>query len=182
MTTTDTPWRAVSAFESGIEYRIEGKEALALLPADDSELFELFRSITVRKIPAEDYELAEETAMENKMRTSFIDHREEGENSYSLVLGLSGPVTDIDRAVDAANLEVASWEMTGYFWQSFVQYLWPELAEQVNFDCEAGMFCAYGSEPEPLRALQDPFDAVLSDPALVVETIIRGQAEGQDLY
>ncbi|MEU4014258.1 Imm51 family immunity protein [Microbacterium sp. NPDC028030] len=120
--------------------------------------------------------------MEKKMRTSFIDHSEDGENAYSLVLGLSGPMTDIDWAVDAANLEITSWEMTGYFWQSFVQCLWPELAEQVNFDCESGMFCAYGPEPEPLRALQAPFDAVLADPAVVVETITRRLAEGQDFY
>lgn len=120
--------------------------------------------------------------MSTKMRTNFIDHSEDGESSYSLILGLGGEPTDIDRAVDAANLGITSWEMTGYFWQAFVQYLWPELAEQVNFDCEAGMFCAYGPEPEPLRELQAPFDAVLSDPALVVETIIRGQAEGQDFY
>ena len=116
------------------------------------------------------------------MRTDFIDHREHRDDSYSLVLGLNGPYTDIDRAVDEADLEIPSWGMTGYFWQSFVQYLWPELAEQVNFDCEAGMFCAYGPEPEPLRALQTPFDAVLDDPASVVETIIRRLSEGQDFY
>ncbi|MEV8265186.1 Imm51 family immunity protein [Microbacterium sp. NPDC077057] len=120
--------------------------------------------------------------MEKKMHTSFIDHSEDGEDSYSLVLGLSGPETEIDRAVDAEGLEITSWEMTGYFWQIFVQYLWPELAEQVSFDSEAGMFCAYGSSPEPLKALQNEFEPVLNDPALVVATIIRGQAEGQAFY
>lgn len=118
--------------------------------------------------------------MTNEMRTSFIDHSEDGESSYSLTLGLNGPVTDIDRAVDTANLEVTSWEMTGYFWQTIVQYLWPELAARVSFDSESDMFCAYCPEPEPLRALQEPFDALLRDPALVVETIIRGLDEGQD--
>lgn len=62
MTTTNTPWLAVSVFESGIEYRVEGEAALAVLPTDETELIELFRSITVRNIPDEDYELDQDDA------------------------------------------------------------------------------------------------------------------------
>ncbi|WP_158507146.1 Imm51 family immunity protein [Subtercola sp. Z020] len=117
--------------------------------------------------------------MDKTMHTGLLAF---DEDSYSLVLGLSGGLEKIDRAVDGAHLEISSWEMTGYFWQSFVNYLWPELTEQVNFDSEAGMFCAYGAELEPLEALRTEFEAVLADPGLVVDALIRGQAEGCDFY
>lgn len=38
----------------------------------------------------------------------------------------------------------AGHEPNGYFWEGVVQYLAPELAEQLELDSEAGMFAAEG--------------------------------------
>ena len=50
MTTTNAPLLTIGVLESGIEFTVEGEAAIAALPTDESEIFELFRSITVRRI------------------------------------------------------------------------------------------------------------------------------------
>lgn len=64
MTTTNTPWLTIGVLESGIEFTVEGEAAIAALPADESEVFELFRSITVRRIATDPASFEQATAQE----------------------------------------------------------------------------------------------------------------------
>lgn len=71
----------------------------------------------------------------------------------------------------------AGHEPNGYFWEGMVQYLAPELAEQLELDSEAGMFAANGERAllEQLRALVDPY---LDDGERVAVTIREAEASG----
>jgi hypothetical protein len=50
-------------------------------------------------------------------------------------------------------------EPNGYFWEGLVQYLAPDVAEQLELDSEGGMFAAYGDRGvvERLQALLRPY-------------------------
>jgi hypothetical protein len=71
----------------------------------------------------------------------------------------------------------AGHEPNGYFWEGVVQYLAPDLAEEVELDSEAGMFSAYGDRVtlERLQLLIDPY---LEDGERVTVTIRQAEASG----
>ena len=74
-------------------------------------------------------------------------------------------------------ISAAGHEPNGYFWEGMVQYLAPDLAEQVELDSEAGMFAAYGERAtlERLQALIDPY---LDDGDRVAVTVREAEASG----
>jgi hypothetical protein len=74
-------------------------------------------------------------------------------------------------------ITAACHEPHGYFWEGMVQYLAPDLANQVELDSEAGMFCAYGDREvlEQLRTLIDPY---LDDGERVEVTVREAELSG----
>ncbi|MFI2780183.1 Imm51 family immunity protein [Streptomyces sp. ALB3] len=40
----------------------------------------------------------------------------------------------------------------GCFWEALVRFAWPDTAEHVDCDSEAGMFCAVGKSSDAARA------------------------------
>jgi len=74
-------------------------------------------------------------------------------------------------------IAAAGHEPNGYLWEGMVQYLLPELANQVELDSEAGTFAAKGDPAVlgRLRALNDPF---LDDGEQVAAAIRAAEASG----
>lgn len=68
-------------------------------------------------------------------------------SKHSLTLEASG------LAADAA-VVAAGHEPNGYFWEGLVQFAWPDIAERLDFDSEAGDVLR-GREFEGPRAAQD---------------------------
>ncbi|MGW9438052.1 Imm51 family immunity protein [Streptomyces sp. NPDC055607] len=79
-------------------------------------------------------------------------------------------------AVDAV-VVAAGHEPNGYFWEGLVRFAWPEVAERLGFDSEAGMFCATGSAGD-LARLRTAVESVLMDSEKVLEIIARGESSG----
>lgn len=63
----------------------------------------------------------------------------------------------------------------GYFWAGVAQYAAPGLASQIELDCEAGMFCAYGDRPH-LAQLREALSPYLEDPARTARLIAEATA------
>jgi hypothetical protein len=95
-------------------------------------------------------------------------HELDGEHSLTLAAG--------DLAADAA-VVAAGHEPNGYFWDSLVQFAWPELAERLDFDSEGGMFCALGSSSD-LAQLKTALEPVILSPSAVREIVARAEAAG----
>ncbi|MFC9932445.1 Imm51 family immunity protein [Streptomyces sp. NPDC127190] len=95
-------------------------------------------------------------------------HDFDGEHSLTLDAG--------DLAADAA-VVAAGHEPNGYFWESFVQFAWPDLAERLDFDSEGGMFCALGSLSD-LTQLKTAVELVISSPSAVRELVARAETAG----
>ncbi|MER7765774.1 Imm51 family immunity protein [Kitasatospora sp. NPDC096140] len=89
---------------------------------------------------------------------------------YSLTLDAGG------LAADAA-VAAAGHEPNGYFWEGLVQFAWPDIAERLEFDSEAGMFCAVGG-PSDLARLKAAVESVIADPEAVRDLIARAEASG----
>jgi hypothetical protein len=70
-------------------------------------------------------------------------HDFDGEHSLTITAG--------DLLADAA-VVASGHEPNGYFWEGLVQFAWPDIAERLDFDSEAGMFCAVGTLSEPCAA------------------------------
>lgn len=68
-------------------------------------------------------------------------------------------------------------EPNGYFWEGMVQYLAPDLANQVELDSEAGMFCAYGDR-KVLEQVQTLIDPYLDDGERVGATVREAESSG----
>jgi hypothetical protein len=81
--------------------------------------------------------------------------------------------------VDEAVTE-AGHEPNGYFWEGIVQFAWPQVADELELDSEAGMFAAYGERGD-LEALRDALAPVLEDEAAVRDLIERAEADGFEL-
>ena len=47
----------------------------------------------------------------------------------------------------------------------------PELLERFRFDCEAGMFCAYGTDRSALGEVASTLESLLQRPVLLVEAL-----------
>jgi hypothetical protein len=84
-----------------------------------------------------------------------------------------------DTGVLAADPAVAAagHEPNGYFWEGLVQFAWPEIAERLEFDSEAGMFCAIGGQ-EDLARLRAAVEPVIASPDAVRDIIARAQSAG----
>jgi hypothetical protein len=80
-----------------------------------------------------------------------------------------------DLPVDAA-IAAAGHDPNGYFWESVARYVFDEAAD-VQFDSEAGMFCAVGDR-STLEALRLTMSGYLSDAAAVTALITRAEVDG----
>ncbi|MFF2009460.1 Imm51 family immunity protein [Streptomyces sp. NPDC058195] len=97
-------------------------------------------------------------------------HLHDFDGEHSLTLDASG------LAADAA-VVAAGHEPNGYFWEGLVRFAWPDIAEQVDFDSEAGMFCAVGSSSD-LARLKMAVESVITSPEAVRDIIARAEASG----
>ncbi|MEU2393439.1 Imm51 family immunity protein [Streptomyces sp. NPDC007369] len=89
---------------------------------------------------------------------------------HSLTLDAGGLSAD-------AAVVAAGHEPNGYFWEGLVRFAWPDIAEQVEFDSEAGMFCAVGSASD-LTRLKTAVESVITSPKAVRDIIARAEASG----
>jgi hypothetical protein len=94
----------------------------------------------------------------------------EFDGSYSLTFA-AGELP-ADTAVVAARHEP-----NGYFWEGLVQFAWPDVAERLSFDSEAGTFGASGSLDD-LTQLREAVEPVISSPSAVQEIVVRAEAAG----
>ncbi|MCC3776481.1 Imm51 family immunity protein [Streptomyces sp. UNOB3_S3] len=92
-------------------------------------------------------------------------HDIDGEHSLTLDAG--------GLAADAA-VVAAGHEPNGYFWEALVRFAWPDIAERLDFDSEAGMFCAVGSSSH-LARLKAAIESVTTSPEEVINVIARAQ-------
>lgn len=99
---------------------------------------------------------------------SITLHDVDGEHSLTLDAG--------GLAADAA-VTAAGHEPNGYFWEGLVRFAWPDLAECLDFDSEAGMFCAVGS-PSDLARLRTAVESVITSPETVRDIIARAEISG----
>ncbi|MFJ8650134.1 Imm51 family immunity protein [Streptomyces sp. NPDC093546] len=79
-------------------------------------------------------------------------------------------------AADAA-VAAAGHEPNGYFWEGLVRFAWPDIAERLDFDSEAGMFCAVGSSSD-LAQLKTAVASVITSPEAVRDIIARAETAG----
>jgi Immunity protein 51 len=81
-----------------------------------------------------------------------------------------------DQLADEA-VSAAGHEPNGYFWEGVVAYLDEDLADTLELDSEAGMFCAYGSaaDLERLRTLLAP---LVEDADAITGVIERAEDDG----
>ncbi|APC37631.1 Imm51 family immunity protein [Nocardiopsis dassonvillei] len=92
------------------------------------------------------------------------------DGKHSLTLGTGG------LAADAA-VAAAGHEPNGPFWEGLVRFAWPDIAERLDFDSEAGMFCAVGSSSD-LALLKAAVESVITSPEAVSDIIARAEASG----
>ncbi|MFI8943277.1 Imm51 family immunity protein [Streptomyces syringium] len=95
-------------------------------------------------------------------------HDFDGEHSLTLDAG--------GLAADAA-VAAAGHEPNGYFWEGLVRFAWPDIAEGLDFDSEADMFCAVGSSSD-LARLKTAVESVITSPEAVRDIIARAEASG----
>lgn len=95
-------------------------------------------------------------------------HDFDGEQSLTLDVG--GLAADV-AAADAGH------EPNGYFWEGLVRFAWPDIAERLDFDSEAGMFCAVGT-PSDLAQLTTALESVITSPDAVRDIIVRAETSG----
>ncbi len=95
-------------------------------------------------------------------------HDFDGEQSLTLDVG--GLAADVAVA-DAGH------EPNGYFWEGLVRFAWPDVAERLDFDSEAGMFCAVGT-PSDLAQLTMALESVITSPDAVRGIIVRAETSG----
>lgn len=72
-------------------------------------------------------------------------------------------------------------EGNGYDWGSlaavFIEEIMPELAAQIQFDPEAGMFCAYSTDGEALERFALGFKAACEDDTLIRDLFSRAELD-----
>ncbi|MFC5679264.1 Imm51 family immunity protein [Aeromicrobium endophyticum] len=96
-----------------------------------------------------------------------------GDDAPSLVLDCGG--TPVDDLVLSRQTEP-----NGYFWEGVLTLLDPLLADSLELDSEADMFCAYGeiSSLDRARVLLEPY---VLEPERMASLLDRADAEGIDL-
>ncbi|OII69716.1 Imm51 family immunity protein [Streptomyces sp. CC77] len=95
-------------------------------------------------------------------------HDLDGEHSLTLAVG--GLAADVAVA-DAGH------EPNGYFWEGLVRFAWPGIAEPLDFDSEADMFCAVGT-PGDLAQLKTALESVITSPDAVRDILARAETSG----
>ncbi|MDX3076684.1 Imm51 family immunity protein [Streptomyces sp. MI02-7b] len=68
-------------------------------------------------------------------------------------------------------------EPNGYFWEGLVQFACPDIAKRLDFDSEAGMFCAVGT-PSDLAQLKTALQSVITSSDAVRDIIARAETSG----
>ncbi|GAB7101995.1 hypothetical protein JCM4814A_03090 [Streptomyces phaeofaciens JCM 4814] len=92
------------------------------------------------------------------------------DGEHSLTLDVGGLAADVAVAG-------AGHEPNGYFWEGLVRFAWPDIAEPLDFDGEAGMFCAVGT-PSDLAQLKTALESVIASPDEVLDIITRAEISG----
>lgn len=92
------------------------------------------------------------------------------DGEHSLTLDAGGLTAD-------AAVATAGHEPNGHFWEGLVRFAWPEIAERLDFDSEAGMFCAVGSASD-LARLKTAVESVITSPEAVRDIIARAESSG----
>lgn len=92
------------------------------------------------------------------------------DGEYSLTFDAGGLAADVAVAT-------AGHEPNGYFWEGLVRFAWPDIAERLDFDSEAGMFCAVGSSSD-LARLKTAVESVITSPETVRDIIARAETSG----
>ncbi|WP_030327073.1 Imm51 family immunity protein [Streptomyces sp. NRRL B-3229] len=92
------------------------------------------------------------------------------DGEHSLTFDAGGLAADV--AVAAAGHEP-----NGYFWEGFVRFAWPDIAERLDFDSEAGMVCAVGGSSDLVR-LKTAVESVITSPETVRDIIARAETSG----
>ncbi|MVZ99042.1 hypothetical protein F8568_001295 [Actinomadura sp. LD22] len=92
------------------------------------------------------------------------------DGEHSLTLDVGGLGADVAVA-DAGH------EPNGYFWEGLVLFAWPDIAEKLDFNSEAGMFCAVGT-PRDLAQLKTALESVIASPDAVRGIIVRAETSG----
>jgi hypothetical protein len=103
----------------------------------------------------------------------------EGETSDSVIYSPGGSADAHLTEVFAAH----GLEGSGYDWQSAVHAALLErapLLERFRFDCEAGMFCAYGTDREALGEVATVLESLIERPVQLVEAL--AVAAERDLF
>ncbi|WP_369362351.1 Imm51 family immunity protein [Streptomyces sp. CG4] len=95
-------------------------------------------------------------------------HDFDGEHSLTLDVG--------GLAADAAVAD-AGHEPNGYFWEGLVRFAWPDIAKRLDFDSEAGMFCAVGT-PSDLARLKTAVESVITSTDAVRDIIAQAETSG----
>lgn len=99
-------------------------------------------------------------------------HRNEG-GGYSVTF------TDFDST--ARVFGEKGFDGGGYAWEAVVDALLreraPEMLKRFRFDPEAGMFCAYGPDPDALAAVAELVRELVDDPALLRHAIDNADPE-----
>ncbi|GIH28420.1 hypothetical protein Aph01nite_67300 [Acrocarpospora phusangensis] len=95
--------------------------------------------------------------------------------NYSLLLNAG--TTEVDGVI-----EELGHEPNGYFWEGVAQLLVsievPDLESRFDYDPEAGMFCAYGTDRQALEELARRMAAVATDPDRVRQLVATAGASG----
>lgn len=95
----------------------------------------------------------------------------EGVSSSSVIYSPNGPADGHLIAAFAAHCL----EGSGYDWESIVRSLLrqedPEVLERFRFDCEAGMFCAYGTDLAALHTAAATVERLLADAELTARML-----------
>lgn len=73
--------------------------------------------------------------------------------------------------------EAAGRNPNGYFWEGVATFAFPDLAERLELDSEAGMFSAIGTI-EDLQHLQEGLEPLLNDPEKLTALLARADAAG----
>ena len=77
--------------------------------------------------------------------------------------------------------EEEGFEGNGYDWGSlakvFLEELHPELMEDVKFDPEAGMFCAYSSNTDALKTFIFEFKEACENQTLIEDLFLRAELD-----
>jgi hypothetical protein len=95
--------------------------------------------------------------------------------SYSLLLNAGSTIVD-------ETVEEVGHEPNGYFWEGVAQFLVgeqaPGLVGRFDYDSEAGMFCAFGSDRTALAELAAVLAPVVNDSGQVRDVVARATTAG----